>query len=263
MRQQLQAFVAEIAKNKHAKITWISFLAFSLAPIFGAVFMLLMKGSGYEGLSGAFRSKAVLLSFTAHWASYLGLLSQAVGVGGIIIFGFAMSWLFGREYSDGTAKDLLALPISRAKMLNAKFIYYAIWCFALALANLLLGLLLGLPLHLPGWSADTLLGSMQTYFITTLLVVILDVPIAFFASSGKGYLAPLGVVVVLVVLAQIMGALGYGSHFPWSVPGIYSGSGGNDLKSELDAASYLLLFLTGIVGYFGTILWWKYADQTK
>lgn len=263
MKQQIQAFRAEILKNRHSRIIWITFLAFSLAPLFGGTFMLLMKGNGYEGLSGAFKSKAVLLSFEANWNSYLGLLSQAVGVGGVLIFGFVASWLFGREYSDGTAKDLLSLPISRVKLLNAKFIYYTLWCFALVVSNLLLGLLIGLALNLSGWSIELFSENIKIYFITTILIILLNTPIAFFAVAGKGYLTPLGIVAVLLVLAQIIGAMGIGNYFPWAVPGLYSGSGGTDMKADLNLLSYLILVITSIAGYFSTIIWWKYADQTK
>ncbi|MFN8257853.1 MAG: ABC transporter permease [Bacteroidales bacterium] len=263
MKQQWQAFIAEILKNRHSRITWVTFIAFSLAPLFGGVFMFLMKDNGTEGLSGAFKSKAVLMSFDANWNSYLGLLSQAVGVGGVLIFGFVASWLFGREYADGTAKDLLSLPVSRAKILNAKFIYYIIWCMALVLSNLTLGLLIGFALQLPGWDSAMFLSNIQVYFITTVLIILLNTPVAFFAIYGKGFMTPLGLVAILLVLAQIIGALGFGNYFPWAVPGIYSGSGGADLKTGLNFLSYLLIVITSIIGYFSTILWWKYADQTK
>ncbi len=263
MKQQWQAFIAEILKNKHSQITWVTFIAFSLAPIFGGVFMFLMKDNGVEGLSGAFKSKATLMSFEANWSSYLGLLSQAVGVGGILIFGFVASWLFGREYSDGTAKDLLSLPISRTKIMNAKFMYYIIWCVALTFSNLLLGLLIGFVLQLPGWSAVVFANNLTVYVVTTILIILLNTPIAFFAISGKGFMAPLGIVAILLVFAQIIGALGFGNYFPWAVPGIYSGSGGVDLKTNLNYLSYLIIIITSIIGYFSTILWWKYADQTK
>ena len=263
MRQQWQAFIAETLKNRHSKITWVTFVAFSLAPLFGGVFMFLMKGHGSEGLSGAFKAKAVLMSFEANWNSYLGLLSQAVGVGGVLIFGFVASWLFGREYSDGTAKDLLSLPISRAKIINAKFMYYIIWCFALVISNLVLGLIIGFTLNLQGWNTAMFSDNIQTYFLTTIMIILLNTPIAFFAISGKGYLAPLGFVAILLVLAQIIGALGFGNYFPWAIPGLYSGSGGADLKADLNLISYLIIILTSILGYFSTILWWKYSDQTK
>ncbi len=263
MKQQLLAFTAEIQKNKHARITWVTFIAFSLAPLFGGVIMFLMKDTGYEGLSGAFKTKAVLMSFEANWISYLGLLSQAVGVGGVLIFGFVASWLFGREYSDGTAKDLLSLPISRTKIINAKFIYYIFWCLALVIFNLLLGLVIGFSLQLSGWSFDLFLNNIYVYFTTTVMIVLLNTPIAFFALSGKGYLAPLGMVAIALVLAQIIAALGFGNYFPWAVPGIYSGSGGADMKAKLNFVSYSILLITSIIGYFSTILWWKYSDQVK
>ena len=81
------------------------------------------------------------------------------------------------------------------------------------------------------------------------------------ALAGKGYLAPLGIVAILLVMAQIFGAMGFGSHFPWTVPGIYSGSGGAELKMQLNNSSYVILVLTSIAGYFATVFWWKYSDQ--
>lgn len=263
MKRQWKAFIAEILKNRHSRITWVTFIAFSLAPLFGGVFMLLMKDNGSEGLSGTFKSKAVLMSFEANWNSYLGLLSQAVGVGGVLIFGFVASWLFGREYSDGTVKDLLSLPISRTKILNAKFIYYTIWCISLVLSNLILGLLIGFILRLPGWDSVMFLNNIQVYSLTTIMIILLNTPIAFFAIYGKGFMTPLGIVAILLVLAQIIGALGFGNYFPWAVPGIYSGSGGADLKAGLNIFSYLIIVMISIIGYFSTILWWKYSDQTK
>ncbi len=261
MKEQIRALSAEFLKNKHARIVWVTFVAFALAPVFGGVFMFMMKGNGAEGLSGAFKAKAVLFSFEANWKSLLGLLSQAVGIGGILIFGFVSSWLFGREYSDGTAKDLLALPISRTKIVNAKFVYYIIWCVAIVISNLILGLIIGAILGIDGWSTEIFLQSLKTYFITTILIILLNTPVAFFALVGRGYLAPLGIVAILLVLAQIFGAMGFGSHFPWTVPGIYSGSGGEDLKSQLDNGSYIILVLTSIAGYLATVAWWRYSDQ--
>lgn len=261
MMQQIQAISAEFIKNKHSRIRWVTFIAFAIAPIMGGLFMFVIKDVGQEGLSGTLKSKAVLMSIEANWDSYLGILSQAVGVGGVLVFGFAASWLFGREYSDGTAKDLLALPISRTKILNAKFIYYVLWCFALVIFNLILGLLIGFSVQLEGWSISLFFNHLVIYFTTTLLIILLNTPIAFFALWGRGYLTPLGVVALLLVFSQIIGAMGLGPYFPWSVPGLYSGSGGEELKMQLNTMSFVILGITSIIGYFGTVVWWKYADQ--
>jgi len=262
MSRQIQALKAELIKNKYSTIIWVTFIAFALAPIMGGVFMLIMRNPDAIAKAGALHTKAQVMNFTADWNSYLGILTQAIGVGGILIFGFVASWIFGREYSEGTAKDLLALPASRTKIINAKFIIYAAWCLALVISNLLIGLLIGALLQINVPENMAVFSKLADYFITTLLTMLLGTPIAFFAIWGKGYLAPLGFVALTLVLAQIIAATGYGYYFPWSVPGLYSGAGGEH-KTQLDFTSYTILILSSIVGYIATVLYWNYSDQTK
>jgi ABC-2 type transport system permease protein len=132
----------------------------------------------------------------------------------------------------------------------------------LVLSDLFVALILGIILLLPTMDTGLLMQSLTEYFITTVLTIIVGVPIAFFALYGKGYLAPLGFVALTLVFAQVIAATGYGSYFPWSVPGLYSGAGG-EYKNLLDHFSYAILMLTGIAGYLTTIIYWQVADQAK
>jgi ABC-type transport system involved in multi-copper enzyme maturation permease subunit len=262
MKQQIKALEAEFIKNKYSNLLWGTFTAFGLAPIIGGVFILIVQDPEALAKAGGLAAKAQAMNFQSNWNSFLGLLTQAVGVGGILVFGFVASWVFGREYSDGTAKDLLSLPTSRTKILNAKFAVYVIWCLALVVSNLLLGFFIGTFLNLPAPQTNIIVLLLEDYFITTFLTILIGVPIAFFAILGKGYLAPLGFVALTLVFAQIIAATGYGSYFPWSVPGLYSGAGG-EYKKLLDNYSYSILILTCIAGYIATVIYWKAADQTK
>jgi ABC-2 type transport system permease protein len=79
---------------------------------------------------------------------------------------------------------------------------------------------------------------------------------------GRGYLAPLGFIALLLVFSQIIAAVGFGHYFPWSVPALFSGAGG-EYKAQLDVMSYLCLIFVSILGYCITILYWKYTDHTK
>lgn len=262
MNGQLHALKAELIKNKYSNILWVTFIAFALAPLMGGVFMVIMRNPDALAKAGGLSAKAQVMNFSADWNSYFGILTQAVGVGGVLIFGFVASWVFGREYSDGTAKDLLALPTSRSSILNAKFIVYATWCLALVLSNLAVGLLIGHVLQIS--TPDNLVVSthLSNYFLTTGLTILLGTPIAFFAIWGKGYLAPLGFVALTLVFAQVIAATGYGYYFPWSVPGLFSGAGG-EYKAQLNNTSYAILILTSLAGYFATLAYWNYADQAK
>lgn len=247
-------------KNKYANILWATFVAFGIAPLMGAVFIILLR-SGKMARGSGLRIKAESMNFTGDWSSYFTILTQAVGVGGVFVFGFVVSWIFGREFSDGTSKDLLALPTSRSKIIHAKFSVYLVWCILLVISNLIIATIMGLIIGIPVAQLN-LWEQLQAYFNTTWLTVLLGTPIAFFAMWGKGYLAPIGFLALTIVFSQIIAATGYGSYFPWAVPGLYSGAGG-DYKNQLDTFSYLLLAATGLAGYWCTLFYWRTADQTK
>ncbi|MCB0696243.1 MAG: ABC transporter permease, partial [Chitinophagaceae bacterium] len=232
------------------------------APLMGGVFLLIMRNPGAMADAGALNTKVKMMGMAADWQSYLSILTQAIGVGGVLIFGFIASWLFGREYTDGTAKDLFSLPASKTNILNAKFVVYLVWCILLAVSNLLVGLLIGLALQLPLTETGWIAAGMSTYGLTGVMTIFLGSPIALFAIWGKGYMPPLGFVALTLVFAQVIGAAGYGAYFPWSVPGLYSGSGGA-YKEQLNGLSYGILVLMSIAGYFATVLYWRYADQKK
>jgi ABC-2 type transport system permease protein len=261
MKNYWHALSAEFLKVKNSRIIWVSFIAFAIAPVMGGVFMIIMADPELAAQSTALTIKAKAMSVEANWHSFFLILSQAMGIGGIMVFGFVISWIFGREYSEGTAKDLLSLPVSRTIILNAKFIVYVLWCFTLAVSNLIIGLIIGWVVDLPGFETAILVQVLNTYFITTFLTILIGTPIAFFALAGKGYLAPLGFVALTLVFAQVIAAMGHGNYFPWSIPGIYSNSGGESLKDLLNLNSYLILIATSFLGYLLTITWWNYADQ--
>ena len=262
MNNFLHALSAEWLKLKNVKVVKITFIAFALAPFMGGIFMLIMKDPETLQNSGTLGAKAQLMNFGSDWYSYLNILTQAIGVGGILLFGFTASWLFGREYSDDTGKDLLSLPTSRASILNAKFFIYISWCLVLALSNLFLGFIIGLFLQLPVPSFELITGKLFLYFVTTILTIIPGTVIAFMALWGKGYLAPLGFVALTLVLAQVIAAAGFGFYFPWSVPGLYSGVS-EVYKPQLNIFSYLILTGTGLAGYAATIVYWTRVDQSK
>ena len=55
--------------------------------------------------------KADLFAYSAaDWQTYLGMYGQLIAAGGFFLFVLVISWVFGREFSDKTIKDLLAVP---------------------------------------------------------------------------------------------------------------------------------------------------------
>lgn len=193
--------------------------------------------------------------------AYLMQFEFVVSTGGLIGFGFLFSWIFGREFSGGTVKDLLALPISRMHIVGAKFIVVTVWCTLLTLVHFTVGgLFTWVVLQAPA-TASLFGGALGKFMLNHMMVVFLSMPIALVAGIGRGYMAPLGFVILTTIAAQLAGAIGLGSSFPWAIPALYSGGAG-EAAMQLPTVSFVLPFVVGLLGVASTLLWWRFADQT-
>ncbi len=193
------------------------------------------------------------------WNGYLGLIIQTITSLGLIGFGFVSSWVFGREYSDRTIKDILALPVPRSSIVISKFLVIFLWCILLSLILFFVSIFIGLMMHIPGWTVQVFFDLSHKFFITTFLTLFLCPPVAFFAGYSRGIIGPLGFVIITLVMAQFIGLVGLGPFFPWAIPGVYTASA--DIEGmQLFPVSYIILILTSALGFIGTILWWRFAD---
>jgi ABC-2 type transport system permease protein len=208
---------------------------------------------------GLVSAKANLLAYSAtDWAAYLALFGQIMAGGGFMLFVIAISWVFGREFADGTLKDMLAVPIPRATILLAKFLVVATWSAGLALAMLGVSVAAGVMIGLPGGSPAALLQGARLVLSAACLTIVVVLPFAFLASVGRGYLLPMGAAVLLLLLTNLVAMAGWGEYFPWAVAGLYAQG-----KDPLPPISYVIAVLTGLAGMAATQLWWASADQHR
>jgi ABC-2 type transport system permease protein len=253
---------AESLKMRRSKVPLFTALGFSIAPWVGGLFMIILKDPEAARSMGLISAKAQLMAGMADWPTFFSILSQAVAVGGAILFAIITSWVFGREFSDGTAKELLALPTPRAAIVAAKFIITGAWTFLLSVWIFMLGLFVGKLVDIPGWSADLLLSAARDTLGAAALTIALLPFVALLASIGRGYLPPLGWTILTVALAQVAALTGWGDWFPWSVPALFSGAAG-PRANLLGMHSYVLVILAGLIGLAATFYWWRSADQAQ
>lgn len=256
MNNLMQATWVELFKARRSKVPLLTGLGFMLAPLAGGFFMVILKDPEFARRVGLISAKAQLVAGVADWPTYFDLLAQATAIGGLILFSLVGSWVFGREYSDRTVKDLLSLPTSRSAMVAAKYAVIAFWSAGLVAIIYLVGLGVGALVGLPQGSTQLILQGGVTIAITASLTMASITPIIFFASAGHGYLPPMGVAILAIFLAQIVAVAGWGEYFPWSIPALYSQG------ETLGMVSYAIVFLTGLAGIAATFIWWELADQT-
>ncbi|HKY55083.1 MAG TPA: ABC transporter permease [Anaerolineales bacterium] len=262
MNSFVSALWAEALKARRSKVPLLASLGFTLAPLMDGLFMFIMKDPDRAREMGLLSVKAQLAMSTADWPTFFSVLTQAIAVGGVIVFSIVTAWVFGREYSDHTAKDLMALPTSREKIVTAKLIIISAWVLVTILWIYLIALIVGNLVNIPGWTNGLAWNSFHEVLVTAGMTLFLMTPVAFIASMGRGYLPPLGWAVLTIFFSQIIAATGWGDWFPWSVPALHSGVVGPRAE-QLGTHSYMLLILAGIIGLAATFWWWRNADQTR
>ena len=261
MKSIIVSLSVEILKIRKSKVFWLMLVFFAFVPCMMGLLMFVQKYPDISSKLGMIGTKASMLRFgEANWSNYLNLFNQFIAAIGYIGYGFITTWIFGREYTDHTIKDILALPISRINIVISKFVAIIIWCFILSGIFLAVGIIIGHVIQLSGWSDVIILQSVNKYNIASLLTILLCTPVAFFASFGRGSLLPLGFIILTLIIANFTGLVGLGPYFPWAIPGIYSTPAGTE-GIQLGIASYIILFATFIIGFLGTLAWWLYADQ--
>lgn len=257
-----QVLATEFLKLRRSKITWLSWLAFSIMPLAGGLFMWIIREPQRAAQLGLLGQKARFAAAAANWPAYFSLLLQSMGVGGMILVSVIAAFVFGREYSDSTGKNMLALPVARHRFVFAKLAVVFTWFGLLAVLVIIEGLALGALLGLPGFSTSLAVSSVCNILLAALVAYLLVPFVAWIATLGQGYLAPLGFTIFMLVIGMMLGATGWGKWFPWSIVPLFAGVAGPRVET-LGPASLVIVLLTFAAGVVATIAQVRYADNSQ
>jgi ABC-2 type transport system permease protein len=167
--------------------------------------------------------------------------------------------VFGREFADHTAKDLLSLPTSRTTIVVAKFAVVVLWCLALTAVLAVAGVVIGVVLAIPGTTAASVAGGLLRVAVTALLSIALTTVFGLAASIGRGYLPAIGTMFVAVFTAQLVAAFGYGGWYPFSVPALHAGLTGDPPTGF----GYAAVVTVAVVSIWATARWWRRTDHNR
>jgi ABC-type transport system involved in multi-copper enzyme maturation permease subunit len=252
----------ELLKLRRSKVTWLTWLAFSIMPVVGGLFMWILKEPDRARALGLLGAKAQVAGGSADWPSFFAALAQMTGVGGMILTAVITTYVFGREYADGTAKNMLALPVRRESFVIAKLIVVALWFAVLVAAIFVEGVAIALALDLPGFSPGLLGRAARDVALCAAMCCLLVPPVAWIAALGRGYLPPLGFAIFTLVLGNVFAATGWGKWFPYSIVPLYTGIAGPRV-SVLEPGSYVVVLLLFAAGVAATVWQVRSADDTQ
>jgi ABC-2 type transport system permease protein len=249
----------ELRKAVRSRMPLWTALGAMFMPLGIAFLIFVSKNPAVFQKLGVLSAKANLVAYAAiDWPAYLAFSGQVIAAGEFILLVLSLSWIFGREFVDGTVKDMLAVPVPRASILLAKFLLLMAWSVYLTAVIFIASLVMGLLLRLSGGTSAVIWQGVQLVALTGCLVMGVAMPFALFASVSRGYLLPIGMAILAVMMANLVVVLGWGEYFPWAVPMLYAQG-----ESALTPLSFWIVLLTGLAGMISTTLWWMYADQNR
>jgi ABC-2 type transport system permease protein len=252
----------ELLKLRRTIAPWVTLGSLMTAPLFLALFMWIIKDPTRAAQFGLLGTKANVSGIEATWASYASFLTLIVGLAGTLLLAFVAAFVFGREYGDGTAKVMLTLPVPRPWFVVAKLLVAAGWWLVIVLVVYVEAVAVALGLGLPGitWAAA---GSL---FVNLLLVAgisyLLAPTVALVTVWTRGYLAPVGFALGMLLLGNVVGHTGWAPWFPWSIVPILVGSVSAPVD-QLPVGSLIVLAGTFAAGIVATIWRLQTADNTQ
>ncbi len=256
-----RVLATEFLKLRRTRIPWVLALVYCLAPLMMGLMMVVLKNPELGRRLGLVAAKAQLTIGAADWPTYLQI-TGFLFAGGIVVMGVVQAFLFGREYAEGTAKNLLSLPVGRAAIVAAKLAVSAAWFLGMAVLLCAEALALGLLLDLPGFDAALLAAGLRRAALLSVQVLLLGSVPAWIAVAARGYLAPLGFSILLLLVGDLFAHTGWGPWIPWSILLLSAGAAGPEAPVP-GLGSYLVLSGVFAAGFAAAWLHLDRVDNTQ
>jgi hypothetical protein len=182
---------------------------------------------------------------------------------GTIVIGTIEAFVFGREFAEGTAKNMLTLPIRRSMFVAAKIVVSIVWYACIVLVVYGLAILLGFLVGLPGFDPVLLERNSRRCLLVLIETLLLSSLPAWIAVVGRGYLAPMGFTIFSsIVLGQIFLHTGWAPWVPWSIVFLTAGAGEPGAPVP-GAGSFVVLAGVFVIGCIALNLSLDRADNTQ
>ncbi len=260
----MKVLAAEFLKLRRSRMTWISFVFYAFFGLMAWFVVWMVKNPEAARNLGLIGQKAsfALNGLSADWKGLFTMFAELGVVGGMIILSLIVIYVFGREYVEGTAKNMLALPVPRAYFVWAKLCVTILW-YALLTAFLIaecfmIGGLLGLG------AAPTALAASEigNLLVASVLVLALQPLVAWVTVLSGGYLAPFGYTLATLLIGNLMIHTGWARWVPWSIVAVLGGMAG-PRQEDVILGSCLVLVGTFAIGVAGTVLHQSMADNVQ
>jgi ABC-type transport system involved in multi-copper enzyme maturation permease subunit len=254
----------ELLKLRRSPIVPLSFALYAFFALISWFVLWIVKnpeaaaGLGLVGQKAGFAANGL----GADWRGLFTFVSEMNVMGGAIVLSFIVIYLFGREYVELCAKNMLALPVPRRLFVETKLIVAAAWFILLTALLLAETLAVGALLGLGTPDAGTQVKEGAGILLAAFLSVALQGLVAWVTVASRGYLAPFGYTMATLIVGSLMARTDWAPWCPWSITAAMSGLTGPRRQGE-SLGGFIILAATFALGFALTLLHEEKADNCQ
>ena len=242
----LDGLAVETRKARSSRVLWSTGVLLVVGAAALSMTIVLAARSGNAQLVAKLGPQAA----SGDWAALLSGAAQITSAGGLLALGVGASWLYGREFADGTVSGLFGLPVSRGRLAAAKLVVYAGWSLLVSALTVIALLGLGVAIGL-GVPDGAVVAGLWRQFALGLLTALIAVPAGWASSVGRGLLPGIATSVGILVLAQVSVLGGFGSWVPFVAPAMWA------LDTSTSALTLLAVPLVPILFGAAIVVTWQ------
>ncbi|WP_077603562.1 ABC transporter permease [Oceanobacillus sojae] len=177
---------------------------------------------------------------------------------GVPLYGVVTTYLFNREYTENTLKNLLTIPVSRVSFIISKTLLLFLWIMMLSIIAWGLTLFLGMLTQFDGLSSSLLLDSLKQFSTGGILLFVLSTPIILVTLVTKNYVPTIIFTVVITLINVMAGNSEHRGLFPWAAAGDISNQ---TLPPTYPVEySYIIIATTALIGFISMFVYFKKTD---
>ena len=242
--------MAEIAKLKRSPVPGWSVLVVVVWPLMSIGTLRLTTGS-WRGIT---------------WEGFMRLTPQTIASWyGVILGGFVTAYVFGREYTDATARNMLTAPVRREYFVISKLTVLLAWVFGLSVLSIAAQAGYATVLRLDGFAWKYVADALRRGVLVTAPIAATLPIVAWLAVVSRGYLAPMIFSAVAFTSGVLFLQAGWERWWPWAMPFAVAGLAWvpGDFTSALTAGSWVILAAVFAVGTAALIVQIDFADNLE
>jgi bacitracin transport system permease protein len=135
---------------------------------------------------------------------------------GLLVYTVFAAYIFSREYTDQTLKNILTIPVSKDLLLISKFLVLMLWCVLLSLLAWFFCLVVGFICGAAEFDLVMLAKSFWESIYGTALLVFTLTPLIYLSIRTKGIVIPVITSATILMINAALSNEKWAALFPWS-----------------------------------------------